>query len=146
MRTLLMLAGGGALIYWWYSRGSAPAPAGTQPPAGTISPPAGTTTTPPQPVASELATLFSQMVANSGAGSTGRLTPHQWNYSLQIVRPSLTPPDPIALFGSVDAAAVQMTAADYWAVVSPYLTQTYGMSGLGRFSRWPWLGLPMGYA
>jgi len=127
-RTLLLLLGGGALLYWWYSSSATAAPVTTTPATGGTNPPTGTTTSTSP---SQLATIFQQLVANAQVGTTGKLTPYQWNYSLGIVAPSITPPDPAVVFGSADAASVPMVAGDYWAVMSPYLHTNLGLSGLG---------------
>jgi hypothetical protein len=137
-RTLLSVLGGGALLYWWFTNHVAvqfpgTLQTGTPPPNPTGGTPTQTNIPPP---ASRLATIFTQLVANAGAGTTGKLTPYQWNYSLGIVAPDVTPPDPVAVFGSVDAASVPMTAADYWAVMSPYLHANVGLTGLSGLGGW----------
>lgn len=145
MKPLLIIGGGGLIVYYLYKQGYLSSLASVFTPGVTVTPvPTGTNSgttagagTPPTP--SQLATIYTHLVANAQAPG-GMLTPYQWNYSLAIVAPSVTPPDPQALpWPQGLSDSTPMTAPQYWAVVKPYLTATFGLSGLGAI-------VPVGWA
>jgi hypothetical protein len=86
-----------------------------------------------------LANIYLRMIqdaVNNTPGTTQAtitLTADQWNYYLAR-QSSVTPAAPAAVFGATYTANpdATMTAAQYWAVMDPYLV-TQGMSGLGLY-------------
>ena len=136
MRPLLVIGAGGLLLWYLNSKGylSGLFGATTTSPTTTTPPATGGTTNPPAPPSNSLAAIFTRLQADAGAqaASTG-LTAYGWNYSLARVS-SITPPDPLTLWDATTAAQ-NMTAAQYWAVMAPALTSSFGLSGMRGLGR-----------
>jgi len=129
---ILIILGGGGVIYYLYTKGyfttsTTPAPTPVTTPPTTTSTTGSTTTSAP---ASSLANIYAGMVANANAPTSG-LTPYQWNFSLQNMLTPLgkTAPDPQVVFAGTDLRQ-NMSAAQFWAKMAPYLTANMGISGL----------------
>lgn len=145
MRPLLVIGAGGLLLWYLNSKGYLSGLFGTT--ATTVLPPAtgtgttttGTTTTgtttPPAPGFNSLAAIYQRLQADAQAPPAG-LTAYGWNYSLARVS-SITPPDPAPLFAAAGLEpTMNMTAAQYWSVMAPALTTSFGLTGLGFASRY----------
>jgi len=146
MRPLLIIGGGGILMYYLYKKGyfgsTTATPITSTPGSTTITgstggttttgttPTGGTTTTTPLNPNS-LSAIFTRMVANAQAPSSG-LTPDGWGYSLNSVQSIFTAPDPDLLFPD---RTIKMTAEQYWQAITPYISQQYGLSGIRGMGR-----------
>ena len=133
MKSLFLLLGGGALLYWWYSQQATTATPATT----TTTTPATTTTTPttttPATGYNSLASVGARVLA-AGNAQGGQLTPDGWNYLL-AQQSSVTPPDPLAVFGATLNRDNFMAFPQYWSAMSAYLAAHNGMAGLGLMSR-----------
>jgi hypothetical protein len=96
---------------------------------------------------SVLGSLWSQAQAaavNDANLVNGQMSAFHWNAYLPYIMANAPagytgpswPPDPQVVFGSLAAASAPMTAAAFWAVMQPYLTQQglSGFRGMGSIS------------
>ena len=154
------LAVGAYFVYeWFFTTPAATTPAASTsstPPAGSTSTSgsgstgteaAGSTTTAATPL--NLAALYTALVAATrtvtdpavnNSGGTTMANPDVFNWYFSQVMPNppagktgAWPPDPTAVFPGIDRTQ-QMPITQYWAGMSAYLSQNFGMSGLGVFA------------
>jgi hypothetical protein len=133
-----LLAGGGYLLYRMFFGTSASVASGevvsATPAAPTPVPTAATPQTAAPPVT--LDTIYTALKAASagdtyftGDGDSRTSDADHWNYYLGQVA-GVTPPDPGPLFPTNRDS---VTAAQYWAVMAPWVKNAKGLSGLGMF-------------
>ena len=127
---LLGLAG-----YWVYSNYfSTPAPAATTPT------PTPTPTPAPNPNAIVGANTAAGVFAKlQSAAPAGNHNVDEWNVYLTSAMPSgFVAPDPMPLFTAAVPGfdrSQQISAAQYWGVMAPYLKTNAGLSGVHHFAR-----------
>lgn len=131
-----LLAGGGYLLYRMFFGTSAAVAASEVAPA-TPAASSPTPATPAQPAPAVSLDAMYQQLKDASAGNTfftgdgdsRTASADAWNYYLATVA-SVTPPDPGPLFPTNRDA---VTAAQYWAVMAPWVKNAKGLSGLGMF-------------
>jgi hypothetical protein len=101
-------------------------------PGGAVGPVAGSGSS--TTLGPSLASLYSALVkasANDAAVKAGTAGPDTYNVYLVQVYPALgAAPDPVPIFGGRPA----MTAAQYWAGISPWLATNKGLSGANAYA------------
>jgi len=123
-----LLAFGAAGAAAWYFFLRKPASPAAVAPAG--SPASGSAA---KPSAGTLDAAYQRMVAKS-SGKPGSVD--DWDSWLMQGTPSIVSPDPLPVFQAAIPGfdrSRQMSAAEYWAVMSPVIAAQYGLSGLGFY-------------
>jgi hypothetical protein len=150
MVTLLLLAGAAYVVYEYFFAATAAvssaAPASSSTPAAqttgqyvTTAPATGaapaavtpTTTSAASP--STLDAYYAAMVKDATANGFSSGTPDQWGYYFNDANGFSAPQPESAGWNRTSNWPTTLTAAQYWAAVSPLVAQQKGISGLGVF-------------
>lgn len=124
---LLAFGGAAAAVWYFFLRTpSVTTPATTTPVTGTTAPQSAGT----------LDAAYKAMLIKANGATKGSVD--DWNAWLMQGTPSITAPDPLPIFTAAIPGferANQLSAAEYWAAMSPVLKTNLGLSGVGFFGQ-----------
>ena len=119
---LLAFGAAGVAVWWFFLRAPGTAAVATVAPSTSAK------------SAGSLDAAFAAMVRKANGATSGSVD--DWNAWLMQGTPSITAPDPMPIFQAAISGfdrSRRLSAAEYWAVMSPVMKTQYGLSGLGLF-------------
>lgn len=130
---LLAFGAAGVAAWWFFFR--SPSPAAAPAPAATPAAGGSSSASASSPVSGKtLDSVYQAMLIKSNGAKSGSVD--DWNSWLMQGTPAIVAPDPLPIFQAATPGfdrSTQLTAAQYWAVMSPALKTQFGLTGLGFY-------------